>query len=252
MDDRSRMGGQIDALCTKTPTHSTQPFFFAPFCGIQVASADRRDSYPDFGGGSGTKAAYTAALLQWIAPRMPACLSRQPLPSSCGDRIVLASAAAPVDPHSTRNKQQQQDEPPRWTSLFKNAVSRLGLTLHRSRLTPPSALSIKSSPPHIRTMNENDTDKENHTITATTTTTTTTTTKAGASAGTTSTGTNSNSTSYQIPWIEKYRPETLEEMVGNEETLVRLQAIARDGNMPNLILCGPPGTGKVRCSMNNL
>ena len=50
--------------------------------------------------------------------------------------------------------------------------------------------------------------------------------------------------SYQIPWIEKYRPETLEEMVGNKETLVRLQAIARDGNMPNLILCGPPGTGK--------
>lgn len=33
-------------------------------------------------------------------------------------------------------------------------------------------------------------------------------------------------------------------MVGNEDTLVRLRAIAEDGNMPNLILCGPPGTGK--------
>lgn len=49
---------------------------------------------------------------------------------------------------------------------------------------------------------------------------------------------------YQIPWIEKYRPQKLEDVVGNEETLVRLQAIAKDGNLPNLILCGPPGTGK--------
>ena len=50
-----------------------------------------------------------------------------------------------------------------------------------------------------------------------------------------------NGLSYQIPWIEKYRPETLDQMVGNEETLVRLQAIAKDGNLPNLILSGPPG-----------
>ena len=49
---------------------------------------------------------------------------------------------------------------------------------------------------------------------------------------------------YQIPWVEKYRPKTLDDVVGNEETLVRLRAIARDGNMPNLILSGPPGTGK--------
>ena len=52
---------------------------------------------------------------------------------------------------------------------------------------------------------------------------------------------------YDIPWIEKYRPRHLDDVVGNEDTLVRLRAIAEDGNMPNLILCGPPGTGKVRC-----
>lgn len=50
---------------------------------------------------------------------------------------------------------------------------------------------------------------------------------------------------YQIPWIEKYRPQKLSDVFGNEETVVRLEAIARDGNLPNLILCGPPGTGKV-------
>jgi len=49
---------------------------------------------------------------------------------------------------------------------------------------------------------------------------------------------------YQVPWVEKYRPRTLDDVVGNEETVLRLRAIAKDGNMPNLILCGPPGTGK--------
>mmetsp|Transcript_28685 Transcript_28685/g.59710 ORF Transcript_28685/g.59710 Transcript_28685/m.59710 type:complete len:348 (-) Transcript_28685:1174-2217(-) len=49
---------------------------------------------------------------------------------------------------------------------------------------------------------------------------------------------------YEIPWVEKYRPRILDDVVGNEDTLVRLRAIAEDGNMPNLILCGPPGTGK--------
>jgi replication factor C subunit 2/4 len=49
---------------------------------------------------------------------------------------------------------------------------------------------------------------------------------------------------YQIPWVEKYRPRHLDDVVGNDETLVRLRAIAKDGNMPNLILCGPPGTGE--------
>ena len=36
----------------------------------------------------------------------------------------------------------------------------------------------------------------------------------------------------------------LTDIVGNQETVSRLSCIALDGNMPNLILCGPPGTGK--------
>jgi replication factor C subunit 2/4 len=50
--------------------------------------------------------------------------------------------------------------------------------------------------------------------------------------------------SYQIPWVEKYRPRTLDDVLGNADTVHRLRAIAKDGNVPNLILCGPPGTGK--------
>ncbi|KAK1305150.1 hypothetical protein QJS10_CPB11g00738 [Acorus calamus] len=47
-----------------------------------------------------------------------------------------------------------------------------------------------------------------------------------------------------MPWVEKYRPTKVSDVVGNEDAVSRLQVIARDGNMPNLILSGPPGTGK--------
>lgn len=52
------------------------------------------------------------------------------------------------------------------------------------------------------------------------------------------------SSGYQMPWIERYRPRTLDDVVGNEETVSRLRAIAETGNLPNLILSGPPGSGK--------
>lgn len=49
---------------------------------------------------------------------------------------------------------------------------------------------------------------------------------------------------YDTPWVERYRPRTLDDVVGNEETLIRLQSVVKYGNMPNIILSGPPGTGK--------
>lgn len=50
--------------------------------------------------------------------------------------------------------------------------------------------------------------------------------------------------SFEQPWLEKYRPQTVGDIVGNEETVGRLEVLAKQGNMPNLILSGPPGTGK--------
>ncbi|KAG7669509.1 hypothetical protein Ndes2526B_g05849 [Nannochloris sp. 'desiccata'] len=51
-------------------------------------------------------------------------------------------------------------------------------------------------------------------------------------------------TAFALPWVEKYRPTKIREIVGNTEAVSRLQVIAQEGNMPNMILSGPPGTGK--------
>ncbi|KJE95487.1 DNA replication factor C subunit Rfc4 [Capsaspora owczarzaki ATCC 30864] len=48
----------------------------------------------------------------------------------------------------------------------------------------------------------------------------------------------------EMPWVEKYRPILLKDVVGNEDTVARLQIIAEEGNMPNIIIAGQPGTGK--------
>ena len=45
-------------------------------------------------------------------------------------------------------------------------------------------------------------------------------------------------------WLEKHRPKEIKDIVGNKETVGRLEVLAEQGNMPNLILSGPPGTGK--------
>ncbi|KAK6198466.1 P-loop containing nucleoside triphosphate hydrolase protein [Scheffersomyces amazonensis] len=51
-------------------------------------------------------------------------------------------------------------------------------------------------------------------------------------------------TSLELPWVEKYRPHKLDDIVGNEETVERLKRIAQDGNMPHMIISGLPGIGK--------
>ena len=65
-----------------------------------------------------------------------------------------------------------------------------------------------------------------------------------------------------VPWIEKYRPTTFPEIVGNQETVrtirgslltlcqvSRLAVFARDGNVPNIIIAGHPGVGKTTTIM---
>ncbi|KAI0094334.1 P-loop containing nucleoside triphosphate hydrolase protein [Irpex rosettiformis] len=55
---------------------------------------------------------------------------------------------------------------------------------------------------------------------------------------------NANDLPYELPWVEKYRPQVLDDIVGNNETIERLKVIARDGNCPHIIISGMPGIGK--------
>lgn len=47
-----------------------------------------------------------------------------------------------------------------------------------------------------------------------------------------------------IPWVEKYRPQIFDEIVGNEDIVDKLRSFSEHGNLPNILLSGPPGTGK--------
>ncbi|KAI1285680.1 Replication factor C subunit 2 [Halotydeus destructor] len=53
-----------------------------------------------------------------------------------------------------------------------------------------------------------------------------------------------DSAAKRIPWVEKYRPTEFKDITGNEDAISRLAVFAEHGNMPNLILSGPPGVGK--------
>ncbi|MCD1295119.1 replication factor C small subunit [Methanocella sp. CWC-04] len=50
-------------------------------------------------------------------------------------------------------------------------------------------------------------------------------------------------------WTEKYRPKTLDEVVGHEQIVKRLKSYVKSGNLPHLLFSGPPGVGKTACSI---
>lgn len=52
-----------------------------------------------------------------------------------------------------------------------------------------------------------------------------------------------------LPWTEKYRPKTLDEVVGQEESVKSLKAFVLAKNMPNMLFAGPPGVGKTTCCL---
>ena len=50
-------------------------------------------------------------------------------------------------------------------------------------------------------------------------------------------------------WVEKYRPEKLSDMVGQEEIVSRLQNFVDKKSLPHLLFAGPAGTGKTTAAL---
>uniref|UniRef100_A0A6P7FSY3 Activator 1 subunit 5 n=1 Tax=Diabrotica virgifera virgifera TaxID=50390 RepID=A0A6P7FSY3_DIAVI len=47
-----------------------------------------------------------------------------------------------------------------------------------------------------------------------------------------------------LPWVEKYRPSTLDDLVSHEDIIKTVSKFIRDDQVPHLLFYGPPGTGK--------
>jgi len=54
----------------------------------------------------------------------------------------------------------------------------------------------------------------------------------------------SASSSSSLPWVEKYRPNSLDELIAHEEIIRILNKLIDSNKLPHLLFHGPPGTGK--------
>ena len=51
------------------------------------------------------------------------------------------------------------------------------------------------------------------------------------------------------PWVEKYRPQTLDDIVGQQQIIARLKKYVDTESMPNLMFTGPAGVGKTTTAL---
>jgi len=55
--------------------------------------------------------------------------------------------------------------------------------------------------------------------------------------------------SVELPWIEKYRPKDLNDVVGQDAIIRRLKGFAESRTLPHMLFAGPAGTGKTSSAL---
>ncbi|CAL8249017.1 unnamed protein product [Merluccius merluccius] len=50
--------------------------------------------------------------------------------------------------------------------------------------------------------------------------------------------------SRNLPWVEKYRPQTFDDLISHQDILSTIQRFISEDKLPHLLFYGPPGTGK--------
>ncbi len=55
--------------------------------------------------------------------------------------------------------------------------------------------------------------------------------------------------SASAPWTEKYRPQTLDEITGQQHVVSKLKKYVEYKSIPNMLFAGPPGVGKTCCAI---
>ena len=53
----------------------------------------------------------------------------------------------------------------------------------------------------------------------------------------------------RIPWVEKYRPKSFDDIVSQNIVINSLKAFIKKGDMPHMIFTGPAGTGKTSAAL---
>jgi replication factor C subunit 3/5 len=47
-----------------------------------------------------------------------------------------------------------------------------------------------------------------------------------------------------LPWVEKYRPQTIDEIISHDQNIEAIKKMLAGGSLPHLLFHGTPGTGK--------
>lgn len=55
--------------------------------------------------------------------------------------------------------------------------------------------------------------------------------------------TGSKNDKHGLPWVEKYRPSSLQELIAHEDIIKILNQLIESNKLPHLLFYGPPGTG---------